>query len=164
MTVSETPTAAAPRSVSLLRLTMIVAVFTLLGPLFAPLIFVVFFTLVGFFALGPASIFVAFMYLFFWMPFLYAFFGIPFLLTGVLFAAAVRLWGGESIAWAMLAAAAAFPLYFAVRFLVTGTFSAGPSALGPNVYGEYGVIGALAAFGSAGSWWLVRDKKTYAVR
>lgn len=136
-----------------------IAVFPLVGPIVGALVFVVLFTVFGIFTMGPGAFLVALMYFVFWLPALYGVFGLPFLLTGVLYALAVRFFAPESLVTAVFAAAAAFPAYLGARYLIFGTIASGETHLGPNVWADSSAA-IWPAVGVIPCWWLVRDRNS----
>jgi hypothetical protein len=141
-------------------LTAIVAIFVVIGPIAAPLLFAAFFGTFGMLAMGPAAILVGLMYFFWWLPAVYTVFGPPYLLTGILYAGAVRLFAPESLLTAMIAAAVAFPAFLGLSYWLTGTINlAGTTRLGPDplvdIWSNLGFAAGVFA-----CWWLVRDRAT----
>jgi hypothetical protein len=138
----------------------IIAVFVVIGPIAAPLLFAAFFGTFGMLAMGPAAILVGFMYFFWWLPAVYTVFGPPYLLTGIFYAGAVRLFAPESLLTAMVAGAVAFPAFLGLSYWLTGTFNlAGTTRLGPDpLVDAWSILGFAA--GVFACWWLVRHRVT----
>ena len=143
--------------VSLPRLIAIVLVFALLGPIVWALIFVVLFGTIGIVTMGPMAIFAGLMYFSWWLPAIYVLLGPPFLLTGVLYAAAVRLFAPGSLVSALLAGAVAFAAYLGAYYWLTGSFDTPSSRLGPSFLADPWSIAWIAVLGVLPCWWLTRD-------
>ena len=140
------------------RLIAIVLVFALVGPIVWALVFVVLFGTFGIVSMGPLAIFAGLVYFFWWLPAIYLHLGPPFLLTGVLYALAVRLFAPQSLVTALLAAAVAFLAYLGVRYWVMGSFDTPGSRLGPSFFSDPWGVAGFAVLGVVPCWWLLRDR------
>jgi hypothetical protein len=148
---------AEPR-VSPQRLLAIVVVFTFLGPTVGAMLFVVLFGTVGIITMGPFAIFGGLMYFFWWLPSLYAVYGPPFLLTGLLYALAVRFFAPASLLNAVIAGAVGFAVYLGARYGLTGSLAETDKIIGPHAWSEPQSIAGMILIGVVPSWWLVRDR------
>lgn len=140
------------------RLLAIVFVFPLLGPTVGSIFFVLLFGTVGMLSMGPLAIFAGLTYFFWWLPSLYAVYGPPFLLTGLLYALAVRCSAPLSLLNALIAAVVAFSAYLGARYVLTGGIVQSDLRLGPNIWGNPGAIAGMILIGVVPSWWLVRER------
>ena len=97
------------------------------------------------------------MYLGFWVTSLYVALAIPFLLTGLLYALAVRFFAPESLLTALIAAGIAFAGYLGALYWRTGTLEIATRALGPGFWSDpWNILNAL--LGTVACWWLVRNR------
>lgn len=153
-----------PRVIPRHRLYAIVFVFPLLGPIVGALLFVALFGTVGILTMGPLAIFAGLMYFFWWLPALYGLFALPFLLTGLLYALAVRLFAPQSLVTALAAAIVAFPAYLGARYWIMGSLDTTGSPLGPHPLTDAGGIAGMILVGVVPCWWLVRDRDSARTR
>jgi hypothetical protein len=95
-------------------------------------------------------------YMGFWFTSLYVVFGMPFLLTGVLYALAVRFFAPQSVLTALVAAAIAFPSFLDALCWKTGTFEISTRALGPGFWSDpWNVLNVVLGV----SWSIARDRE-----
>ena len=130
-------------------------VYPLVGPPIAAFALSMVIGVLGVFSLGPASLLVGVMYLFFWIPLFYAVLALPLFLNAMVYALAVWRFAPPSVLTALAATIPAFVVFVGLLYWTPATFAVAgfppPEDLLKDVWSLFYVAPLVAA-----CWWVAR--------